>query len=79
MCCRTIVPPRAKRLVEEMKGNKSRSRRKRRSEPRREITSGGTGKKRGEGKVETEGSSLPIRVPPQAFNHPIKRIFTYVN
>lgn len=30
-------------------------------------------------RAEAEGSSLPIRVPPQAFNHPIKRIFTYVN
>lgn len=26
-----------------------------------------------------EGDPFPIRVSPQAFNHPIKRIFTYVN
>lgn len=26
-----------------------------------------------------EGGPFPIRVSPQAFNHPIKRIFTYVN
>lgn len=36
-------------------------------------------RERAEKEGAVEGGPLPIRVSPQAFNHPIKRIFTYVN